>query len=232
MRFLESLPVAVPATSTLHHRAVRTWFCSSRLMPWTSSCRQLSTAFWRPPGPAGNVGSRRGDRGTAHLAASVTWRGCHFFTSFQPPIEYYFPAALRAPGPDFGLAPSSGTWTPRLDRITPWTLLALRPLGALAPGAAALFGADSASDNAGSSQLWSASSSPWPGSFLGHSAVALAGVLGGPGCRRPAWQWPLIGILAVAIAWFTFQTHDYTHAPDVRPGRANISGGRRLPWTS
>ena len=62
-------------------------------------------------------------------------------------------------------------------------------------------------------------------------AVALTGVLAAR-LRRPRLAVAAYGVLAVAIAWFTFQTMTVLTPRCATRPQANISGGWRPPRTS
>jgi 4-amino-4-deoxy-L-arabinose transferase-like glycosyltransferase len=168
------------------------------LMPWTFIVPEALCRFWQATRPGRDLGAA--GRLLFIWAAVILV----FFTLSSSRIEYYSLPALPA------LALISGWRVKRYldtpgDRVIPWTLLALGLLGlsllVLLPHLEQIC-VDNRREFSGMVSLIGpiAGQVSW---FI--PAVALAGVVAALG-RRPRLAVAAYGVLAVGIAWFTFQT--------------------------
>ena len=168
------------------------------LMPWTFILPAALYRFW----PATRPGREVGAAGRLLLIWAAVILG--FFTLSSSRIEYYSLPALPALALILGWRIQRYLDTPG-DRIIPWTLLALGLLGlsllVLLPYLEQVC-VDNRREFIGMVSLISplARQATWV-----IPAVALAGVLAA-WLRRPRLAVAAYGVLAVAIAWFTFQT--------------------------
>jgi 4-amino-4-deoxy-L-arabinose transferase-like glycosyltransferase len=168
------------------------------LLPWTFILPEALYRFWpatrpgREPGAAGRL---------LFIWAAVILA---FFTLSSSRIEYYSLPALPALALILGWRVQRYLDTPE-DRVIPWTLLALGLLGlsllVLLPHLERIC-VDNRREFSGMVSLIGpiARQAIW---FI--PAVALAGVVAALG-RRPRLAVAAYGVLALGIAWFTFQT--------------------------
>ena len=168
------------------------------LMPWTFILPEALYRFWQATRPGREVGAA----GRLLLIWAAVILG--FFTLSSSRIEYYSLPALPALALILGWRIKRYLDTPG-DRLIPWTLLALGLLGlsllVLLPYLEQVC-VDNRREFSGMVSLIAplARQATW---FI--PAVALAGVLAAR-LRRPRLAVAAYGVLAVAIAWFTFQT--------------------------
>jgi 4-amino-4-deoxy-L-arabinose transferase-like glycosyltransferase len=168
------------------------------LMPWTFILPSALYRFW----PATRPGREVGAAGRLLFIWMAVILG--FFTLSSSRIEYYSLPALPALALILGWRIQRYLDTPG-DRIIPWTLLALGLLGllllVLLPYLEQVC-VDNRREFIGMVGLISplARQASWV-----IPAAALAGVLAAR-LRRPRLAVAAYGVLAVAIAWFTFQT--------------------------
>ena len=168
------------------------------LMPWTFILPAALYRFW----PATRPGREVGAAGRLLLIWAAVILG--FFTLSSSRIEYYSLPALPALALILGWRVQRYLDTAK-DRVIPWTLLALGLLGlsllVLLPYLEQVC-VDNRREFLGMVSLISplARQATWV-----IPAVALAGVLAAR-LRRPRLAVAAYGVLAVAIAWFTFQT--------------------------
>jgi hypothetical protein len=166
-------------------------------MPWTFILPDALYRFWQATRPGREVGAA----GRLLLIWAVVILG--FFTLSSSRIEYYSLPALPALALILGWRLQRYLDTPG-DRLIPWTLLALGLLGlsllVLLPSLEQVC-VDNRREFSGMVSLISplARQASW---FI--PAAALAGVLAGL-LRQPRLAVAAYGVLAVAIAWFTFQ---------------------------
>ena len=167
------------------------------LMPWTFILPEALYRFWQATRPGRAVGAA----GRLLLIWAAVILG--FFTLSSSRIEYYSLPALPALALILGWRVKRYLDTPK-DRLIPWTLLALGLLGlsllVLLPYLEQVC-VDNRREFSGMVSLIAplARQATW---FI--PAVALAGVLAAR-LRRPRLAVAAYGVLAVAIAWFTFQ---------------------------
>ena len=194
------------------------------LMPWTFILPDALYRFWQATRPGREVGAA--GRLLLIWAAFIL----AFFTLSSSRIEYYSLPALPALALILGWRIKRYLDTPK-DRLIMWTLLALGLLGlsllVLLPYLEQVC-VDNRREFIGMVSLISplARQATW---FI--PAVALAGVLAA-WLRRPRLAVAAYGVLAVAIAWFTFQTMAVLTPLMSDQAAGNISGGWRPPKTS
>jgi 4-amino-4-deoxy-L-arabinose transferase-like glycosyltransferase len=168
------------------------------LMPWTFILPDALCRFW----PATRPGREVGAPGRLLLIWAVVILG--FFTLSSSRIEYYSLPALPALALVLGWRLKRYLETPE-DRLIPWTLLALALLGlsllVLLPYLERVC-VDNRREFSGMVSLIAplARQATWC-----IPAVALAGFLAAR-LRHPRLAAAAYGVLAVAVAWFTFQT--------------------------
>jgi 4-amino-4-deoxy-L-arabinose transferase-like glycosyltransferase len=167
------------------------------LMPWTFILPEALYRFWRAARPGRKVGAA----GRLLLIWAAVILG--FFTLSSSRIEYYSLPALPALALIFGWRVKQYLDAPT-DRLIPWTLLALGLLGlsllVLLPHLEQIC-VDNRREFSGMVSLIGplARQASW---FI--PAAALAGVLAGL-LGRSRLALGAYGLLALAIAWFTFQ---------------------------
>ena len=194
------------------------------LMPWTFILPSALYRFW----PATRPGREVGAAGRLLLIWVAVILG--FFTLSSSRIEYYSLPALPALALILGWRVQRYLDTPG-DRLIPWTLLVLGLLGlsllVLLPYLEQVC-VGNRREFLGMVSLISplARQATWI-----IPAVTLAGVLAA-WLRRPRLAVGAYGLLAVALAWFTFQTMTVLTPLMSDRRRANISGGWRPPTTS
>jgi 4-amino-4-deoxy-L-arabinose transferase-like glycosyltransferase len=168
------------------------------LMPWTFILPEALYRFWPATGPGREPGAA--GRLLFIWAAVILV----FFTVSSSRIEYYSLPALPALALILGWRVQRYLDTPG-DRVIPWTLLALGLLGlsllVLLPHLEQI-----CVDNRREFSGMVSRIAPIAGRAIWFiPAVALAGVVAGLG-RRPRLAVAAYGVLAVGLAWFTFQT--------------------------
>jgi 4-amino-4-deoxy-L-arabinose transferase-like glycosyltransferase len=168
------------------------------LMPWTFILPEALYRFWGATRPGG--GSNAGAR------LLIIWAAVPlvFFTLSSSRIEYYSLPALPALALILGWRVQRYLDTPG-DRVIPWTLLALGLLGlslrVLLPYLEGVCG-NNRREFIGMASLISPIA--WRATWF-IPAVSLMGILAGV-LRRPRLAVAAYGVLAVGLAWFTFQT--------------------------
>jgi 4-amino-4-deoxy-L-arabinose transferase-like glycosyltransferase len=168
------------------------------LMPWTFILPEGLYRFWRATRPGGETGA--GARLLIIWAAVIL----AFFTLSSSRIEYYSLPALPALALILGWRVKRYLDTPG-DRVIAWTLLAVGLLGlalqVLLPCLERIC-VDNRREFIGMVSLISPIA--WRATWF-IPAVSLMGAVAGV-LRRPRLAVAACGVLAVGIAWFTFQT--------------------------